>query len=244
MKVVIYGGQIHELNQLKKSIQKYAMIEANSINVILSATDVKDILKFIRYKKADCYILELDRSKSRFELATEIRNSDPLASIILITDNSEILQLAFTYKIAVLDYIVKNEHISNNVINSLKIAYKRYRQIGKEPYIPYFQIEVGEYVKNIPFNEIFFFESLPNSHKIILQAENSRFEFYGTLKKVSFNLDSRFYRCHKSYIVNMNQIDEIDKSNHKIKMKNGEYCYASYRLLKSLIYNMKLTRLV
>lgn len=34
-----------------------------------------------------------------------------------------------------------------------------------------------------------------------------------SLKEISFKLDSSFYRCHRSYIVNLKHIDHIEGMN-------------------------------
>ena len=48
----------------------------------------------------------------------------------------------------------------------------------------------------------YFFETSENNHKIILHAKKRVVEFTGHLKSVEVQLDYRFYRCHRSYIVN------------------------------------------
>jgi two-component system response regulator AgrA len=54
------------------------------------------------------------------------------------------------------------------------------------------------------------------------------------MKEIEEKLDSRFYRCHKSYIVNKDNIKEVDLNNRCIYMINGEECLISTRLLKGL----------
>lgn len=62
---------------------------------------------------------------------------------------------------------------------------------------------------------------------------NRQVEFYGKLKEI-VELDSRFYRCHNSYVVNKDNIAEIDMKKREVYMVNGEVCYASSRFLKGL----------
>jgi two-component system response regulator AgrA len=47
-------------------------------------------------------------------------------------------------------------------------------------------------------------------------------------------MDSRFYRCHNSFVVNKDNIAEVDTKNREIRMINGETCYASSRFLGGL----------
>ena len=61
-------------------------------------------------------------------------------------------------------------------------------------------------------------------------------EFSGQLKDVQAQLDSRFYRCHRSYIVNKHNIKEIDFKQSIVYMTNGETCLLSVRMKKGPFY--------
>ena len=47
-------------------------------------------------------------------------------------------------------------------------------------------------------------------------------------------LDYRFYRCHRSYIVNTDNIKEVNFQKLTIYMENGEICPISVRAKTSL----------
>ena len=47
-------------------------------------------------------------------------------------------------------------------------------------------------------------------------------------------LDQRFYRCHRSYLVNTDNIAEIDYGQLMIRMKNGEICPVATRKKRGL----------
>ena len=57
------------------------------------------------------------------------------------------------------------------------------------------------------------------------------------MKDIEQRLDDRFYRCHKSFIVNRDNINEIDFTQRCIYMINGEQCLISTRLIKGLKNN-------
>ena len=86
----------------------------------------------------------------------------------------------------------------------------------------------------ILLKDIVFIETSTNSHKIIIHESNRKTEIFTTLKEISKNLDDRFYRCHRAYIVNKNRIKEINKINRIVYMDNGAECLASFRLIKGL----------
>jgi two-component system response regulator AgrA len=54
------------------------------------------------------------------------------------------------------------------------------------------------------------------------------------MKNLEFSLDERFYRCHRSFIINREHIQYIDFKNRTIIMSNQEVCLASEKHLKKL----------
>lgn len=83
----------------------------------------------------------------------------------------------------------------------------------------------------LPLNDILFIES--NNTKCIIHAKNGRkYTVYTQLRKIAEELnDSRFLRCHQSYIVNMNHICKADKC---FEMINGEKVLIRQRSLKEI----------
>lgn len=60
---------------------------------------------------------------------------------------------------------------------------------------------------NIPFNEIIFFEN--ERRRVHVHTIESKITFYGRFDDLTDRLDSRFIRCHNSYIVNMARVREM-----------------------------------
>ena len=52
-------------------------------------------------------------------------------------------------------------------------------------------------------------------------------EFNGELKNMEEQLDERFIRCHKSFIINKDKVKEIDKKANTVTMSNGSVCPVS-----------------
>lgn len=238
MKVVICEDDLVQLEQVKKIVSNYAMIEDNGISIDLATSNPEEVIDYINHNKAGCYFLDLDLNHeiTGIVLGSKIREKDPLAQIIFITTHAEMSYLTFVYKIAAMDFIIKDnpDLIQAKVLSTLKEAHSRYIAIGKETKVQNFQIKANGRTRNIDFEEVYFFEASSGLHKIILHLENEMIEFYGKLKDYE-NITDAFYRCHKAFIVNKNNIDEIDQKERAIHMKNGEICYASARLLKGLI---------
>lgn len=93
-------------------------------------------------------------------------------------------------------------------------------------------MELGGRKVSVDYDEIFFFETSRNIHKVILHAKDRQIEFYGAIKELTSILDDNFVRCHRSFLVNKNNIKEVDAKNRIIYFNNGETCLMSTRMMK------------
>ena len=94
--------------------------------------------------------------------------------------------------------------------------------------------QVGGRKISVDYDDIFFFETSGNIHKVILHAKDRQIEFSGTIKELEGILDDSFIRCHRSFLVNRNNIKEADAKNRIIYFTNGEACLMSTRMMKGL----------
>lgn len=237
LEVFICEDNEEQRKQLTKIISDYIMIENLDMKITLSTAHSKEILDYV--KKNDViglYFMDVDLKEDRngIVIAAEIREYDYQGSIVFVTTHSELTYLTFTYKVEAMDYIAKDQFtdIKNRVIECVKIAYNRYM---KNSYTnrKLFQVKSGEKVISVDYNDILFFETAVQPHKLILHTVNRQVEFYCKLKDV-LEMDERFYRCHNSYVVNKDNIAEIDIARREIIMINGQKCFASNRYLKGL----------
>lgn len=142
--------------------------------------------------------------------------------------------LTFQYKVEALDFIIKDttEHIKAKIHECLLNVQEKYTSSNN--ITKTFIINHSDKCIAIDYNDILFFETSSNIHKVILHAKKRVLEFNGHLKEIERQLDYRFYRCHRSYIINKDNISEIDFNNFIVYMKNGETCPISVRLKKGL----------
>lgn len=238
MKIVICEDDPIQLENVKNMIKNYAMMEDNGIEIVLATTNPEEVVQFLAHSKADCYFLDIDLSHeiTGIVLGSKIRETDPIASLIYITTHAEMTYLTFIYKLAALDFIIKDnvELLKEKILSTLKEAHRRYLQVGEQADVQKLQITTTGRTYNIDYDSIYFFEASAKAHQIILHLENERLEFYGRLKSFE-NKHKDLYRCHRSYIVNKTKIEKIDAKKRIIYLENGEVCSASARLIKGLL---------
>lgn len=95
-----------------------------------------------------------------------------------------------------------------------------------------YMIETGGRKISVDYDDIFFFETSNNIHKVILHARNRQIEFSASIKELADSLGGSFVRCHRSFLVNKNNIKETDTKNRVIYFTNGETCLMSTRMMK------------
>ena len=97
-----------------------------------------------------------------------------------------------------------------------------------------YTIETGGRKISIDYDDILFFETSRNIHKVILHAKDRQIEFFSTIKELLNALDGDFVRCHRSFLVNKKNIKEVNTKNRIIYFTNGETCLMSTRMMKEL----------
>ena len=236
LKIFICEDDKIQRKTIEKTINKIILNEHYEMEIILSTNDPHEVLNYVKCNK-DRYLyffdVNLGSDISGIELAKEIRKYDQDGYLIFITEKSELAHLTFKYKVNAFDYIEKD--FISGVANRIYECMEKINMVDNtENKTQMFIVKNGGTSNHIKFEDILFFETSPTIHKIELHTLNDSIEFYGKLKEIEKSLDCRFYRCHKSYIVNKDNIKEIDYKNKDIKMINGEICPASTRLIRGL----------
>lgn len=222
------------------------MIECLDMQIVRATQDPYDILKDISTaENIGLFFLDIDLNSdlNGLTLAQRIRQMQPRCFIIFITSHSEMSFLTFQYKVEALDFIIKDntEHIKSKIHECLLDVQNKYTSLNNNINRT-FVITQNDKSIAIDFNDIIFFETSSNIHKIILHAEKRVIEFTGQLKDIEQKLDYRFYRCHKSFIINKDNISSVDYKDSIVYMKNGENCPISVRLKKGLKKLMESTK--
>lgn len=239
LSVIICEDNPKQRKRIETIIKNYIMIEDLDMELTLSTDDPQQVLEHVKDdpKQVRLYFLDVDlqHELSGIALAYEIRKIDNIGKIIFVTTHSEMSYLTFTYKIEAMDYIIKDipEEIDRRVRECIKVAHERYLSDTVSNKVKFFKVKVGDTIRSIPYDEIMFFESSTVPHKLILHTDTRELEFYGSIRDLEAN-DECLYRCHKSFVVNKNNIKSINKNLREIEMMNDEIVLVSVRAMRGL----------
>lgn len=180
-------------------------------------TTIKKI-KQITGKKI--YILDIEvPGKSGLDLAREIRNDgDWLSPMIIVTTHDHLKNTAFTSKMLMLDFISKFYKCEENLKETLKLSLniiENHKSLN-------FQYN-GELIQ-IPYDDILFIEKNVEDLYSTVVTKSERVIIKKTISSIEEELkkDPRFFRTHRSCIVNIDKVTSIELRECIIHLGNIE----------------------
>lgn len=72
--------------------------------------------------------------------------------------------------------------------------------------------------KTVPLDNIYYIES--SNHKVVLHLKDGEFTCYAKIRDLELELQDRFFRIHKGYLVNFSYVDGYSKA--EVTLTNGE----------------------
>jgi DNA-binding LytR/AlgR family response regulator len=144
------------------------------------------------------------------ELAKKIRETDTVTAIIFLTSGSD--YLAKGYEVGAYRYIQKHE-IEEHLGESLRKVYnEKFKALS-------LLIQSGSYTQRISLKDIISLEIVEKKVEITTADGVSRYP--GTLAELTGKLPNTYFiRCHRAFVVNINSMYKINRS--EFIAKNGK----------------------
>lgn len=216
----------------REYLEKQILIEGYDMKIVLCSGHPEEIIRAVKESPGrGIYFLDVElkgEPMDGFGLGQEIRKLDSRGFLIYVTSFQDLAFETFRYHLEALDYIVKGNprKMQEGIRHCLGVINERMcREKGEER--KFFSVKVMDVVKHVPVDEIVFFETAGRTHRIELHAVNDRMDFIGSMQELEENLGEKFLRVHRAYLVNVEQIAELDLKGREIRMKNGEKCMFS-----------------
>ena len=223
---------------IRRYVKAAILIKEYDMKLKIATDDPEKIIEELKLSKnTGLYFLDIDlqAAKNGLTLAKEIREYDPRGFIVFVTSHSEMAFLTFQYKVEALDFILKDEpkQLQHRICECMDYVNIKYMNItrGEEKTIT---ITRGNRKITLEYDSIMFFETSASEHKLIVHTENKSMEFFGKMKNIEEEVGEEFIRCHRAYLVNRKNIEEVSYAEKLIIMKNKAECPISHRLLRQV----------
>ena len=204
------------LSKLGKMLESILINRNFNGQIVLSTTHPEELINYIRNNSVNVVILDIDlKSKvSGLDLANMIRKKDKNIYIIFTTGHLEYGLMAYKYK--TFDYLPKPvviERLEDTVVRLFEdisgsqsqfVRLDNNKTIIKQDSIQYIQ---------------------KDGMKAIFHTDTRDYETYNSFKKILPQLPNQFVQCHKSYIVNLQKITDINNSTIFLDNSQTSKCY-------------------
>lgn len=223
---------------MEKIVNYHLTTKKYPMEITLSTHDPQELIQSVADTQptGGIYLFDIDLNtvKSGMDVAQDIKAIDPCPNIVFITTHAELSFLTFRYKLDVVDYIIKDQidQVPTRIAENLDHINRYPRQKPSTETIP---IDITQTeTQHVPLIDIMFIETHHTiSRKLILHTRNGRTEFYGVLNSME-DIHPAFYRAHRSTLLNINNVQGIDKASKSAIMVNGAQAVISRLKIREL----------
>ncbi|MFZ2864877.1 MAG: LytTR family DNA-binding domain-containing protein [Ignavibacteriaceae bacterium] len=215
MRILIVEDERPTAEDIKSLVEQFLQKEITSIHIEVT---LDSALIYLKEKPIDVLLLDLNlNSKDGFQLLKQVVSSS--FHTIVISANVNRAIEAFEY--GVLDFIPKPYNIER-----LKAAFQRLKSShaldGHS--IKYLSVKKGFEIKVIPLEEIKYFKSA-NIYTELFLKNDQTIIYDKSIKQLIPLLPANYYRIHKSFIVDRNNVESIQTlggGKYRVILKSGE----------------------
>ncbi len=211
---VLCDDNLNILGKMKEMLEiLFVKLDINA-KVAYTSDKANDILEFTNKNQVDVLILDINLNSniSGIELAKKIRKSNKEIYIIFSTGHLEYSLIAYSVK--TFDYLPKPI-----TIERLEVTLKRLLEDITFSNTKFIQIDNKTILNKSEINYI-----KKDGMKLVFCTDKKNYETYSSFNKFQNILPDNFIRCHKSYIVNTDNITNINTNKNTICFKDNVFC--------------------
>ena len=210
---VLCDDNIQVLNRLEKNLETIFIKNDIDAQISFKATKSDEILNYIKDNSVDVLILDINlkSSVSGCDVASMVREKNKNVYIIFLTGHLEYALIAYKYK--TFDYLPKpvtDERLEETIIRLIEDTKNIYNQFIRINNIIIKQDDI-DYIRK-------------DGMKLVFCTSTHEYETYSSFSKICSCLPDNFVRCHKSYIINVNNVAHFMLSDNLVMFPHNSFC--------------------
>lgn len=213
LRFVLCDDNIPILNRLEKMLNCIFIKDDIDAQIVYKAKSANEILDYVQDNSVDVLILDINlkSNMSGCDIADIVRKKNKDVYIIFFTGHLEYALLAYKYK--TFDYLVKPitaERLEETILRLVEDSKKSHAKFLKFNNTVIKEDEIN-YIKK-------------DGMKLVFCTPSHNYEVYSSFSKIENCLPENFVRCHKSYIINVNNITHFTTNDNSINFEHNDSC--------------------
>lgn len=241
IEVYICEDDAKQLVSLTQLIENYIMIENLDMQVVQAEPTPGPLLTRLNNDQQRLYFLDIDLGDemSGIELAQRIRSVAVDCKLVFVTTHAELALETLQHQLEPLAFILKDdpESLKAQVIQAINLARTRWQK-SRPQQQQSLTFKTADQLRSVRVADILYFETAPAPHKLIVHLANAHFEIYSTVKQ-AVEMHDNFYRCHKSIVVNCQQVRAVNRHTQLVTLTNEEQIPCSLMGGRSLAHYLQ-----
>lgn len=224
MRIAICDDEAIQREMLHKLLSEWAVDKGVNVSIVPFPNAESFLYQWEEDKEFDLLILDIEMGKcSGMELAERIRRTDEELPILFITGYEQ--YMAQGYEVSALHYLMKPVQKEK-----LFAVLDRFQKRRKPEEKLFFQSEEG--ALSLALSQIWYVEAF--GHRCVIHSDKQEWTLRQSISEVEGSLSSylQFVRCHRSYLVNLQKVSMILKS--ELVLDNGQQLPLSRQAAKEV----------
>lgn len=216
MNIVICEDEVHFATHLNDIVQRYLQQKELSASILMDSSGEG----FLRSGSTpDIILMDIKLSgKNGMDIMRQLRETGCTSPVIFITAYPEYVFQAFD--VDAIQYLEKPIN-QTKLFSALDKAWNRAVSDCEKTILLTNKATISKVrIKDIVYCEVF-------NHQTILHTMTGQYSYSGTLDSLELKLDNHFFRCHRSYLVNLDYV--VDKEPGMAVLIGGSKVFISRR---------------
>lgn len=174
-------------------------------------------LKDMKEEGPKIYVLDIEvQNTSGLDIAHIIRKTDLDSPIIVVSAHDELADRAFRERLLILDFVSKFYNLEVELKKDIELAMRTFN--GRRTLK--FNSNRVSYMINL--NDINYIAKAVGERKVIIKTISKEYLINKNFIELQNIVSDNFIQTHRSCMVNIDNVKEIDSSNNIIRFENGD----------------------